>query len=149
MKWRKIILIPFLLFLCFLVSSFLYLRNPKQKIIQEDEGIHYLELYNEILSTKRFDLLLEEVIRSNNDIHSLNMIANFALRKSKCHVLPLLQTRCEILSEFPTDSIWTVKITNTYSRKSSREMLELSNSFCKTITRIENKCHPAVRHKEK
>ena len=137
---KKKIVISVLIFTFFLGFFFFYLRNPEQNIIREDEGTSYLELYYRCMSTDRFDSLLEKVIKNNEDIHSLNVIALFALDKSKCKVLPLLKDRCEVLQELPLGSIWTVKLTSNHYRDSSREMLDFSNSFCYTIHRLESKC---------
>jgi len=128
-KYRILILLAGV----FLIGILSFFIDPGLRILKEGKGTFYLNLYSKIMPSEKFNSLLKELIRDNNDIHSLNQIASFVSQNPYNEMLPLLEERCEYFKGFPKDSSWVVPISYSYSRVSNIEMLAFDNSFCKTI----------------
>ena len=94
-------------------------------------GITYLRIYRITFSDARFTKLVTKLINDNMDIRSINLVSLYCKNEEMSQFAELFQQKCHQLKAYSQDSVWEVNITPTYSRKSSREQLDMSNSFCK------------------
>ncbi len=141
---RKIRTALVLLFLIvsILIGSYLFrLAHPYSLILHcnGEDQISYIIFYEKILSTKKMEYLLTDLINSN-DVRTINIVSEYCNRNSICDKLNLLEKKANELYALPKDSVWTINIDFSYSRESSVEMLYLPNNLQKNIDLLKAKC---------
>jgi hypothetical protein len=140
-KTRMILRVFIALIMLLFVIVGIRLTNPYRVIIADDllEPYVALRFYDQILSKPSFLKLIERLLRSN-DIRTINVVARYCNDEKKCNTLPVLMSQAHILYQFPQDSIWTIDIDFSYSRTSSRKMLDLPSNLQSNIEKLRNNC---------
>jgi len=119
----------------------IHFSSPRKRILKSNSETveFYLNFYNSILSDKSFDNVLSDIILETNDLHSLSWISWYADEKKKCDLIENLTEKCTKLKSIQ-DSVWTVKISRSLYRGSSKEMLKSESSICSNLEKLKIKC---------
>lgn len=138
----KIFVYSIVLLLLVIAGFYLFrLSNPYSFLMHcdsEEQG-EYMSFYENILSKKKFDYLLVDLINSN-DIRTLNVIAEYCKENKKCDKLDLLEQKTKELYQLPNDSSWITQVDFSYSRKNSVSMLYLPNNLMENMKKLRMIC---------
>ncbi|MFA9212443.1 MAG: hypothetical protein ACEQSR_01165 [Candidatus Methylacidiphilales bacterium] len=142
-KWPRMIIIISLsmVFLLITLTTF-RLSNPYRYVLSLSDGQHEaLKMYDYLLSTNKFDILIHHLLNSN-DIKTINSVSSYCSNNKLCKYLDVLELKANELYTLKQDTSWIIHINSSYSRETSRSMLDLPNNLRENIEILTEKCLP-------
>ena len=122
------------------------LAHPKEYIIyhaSSDDILATIKFYDRVMPEESFHRLLKSIISIDNmDVRSILVVVSYAEADNLEKIIqPNLDTLHDFYRSFPKDTTWTVKINESYSRKSNMQMLTSSYSIFPDLGTLQSQTH--------
>ena len=132
-------------FIIILTSASCQKLSPYQEIIrgdidEPDDFYLGIKAYQERMSNKDFNSLLDSLLIVNKDIMSLNLIIGYLIDNRMCHKIPKVEEACAYFQSLPMDYEWKVEISPNYYRTYSKKSLAKPSSVYNSLIKLKEGC---------
>jgi hypothetical protein len=120
----------------------LFQEDPYDKIrrSEPEKGQNYLSNYSKSMNHKKFELLLKRLITDNMDLKSIGVAVTYVVTNKLCEFIPDIESKCNLLSRFPIDTIWKVNISKTITKQWTPNEVGLGYSMCDRLEKLMRNC---------